>query len=640
MAIPVEKLKKKTASKRQRLRLIISLLIGVWLLVSLKLQSASVNSHQASDFESFVFKEFYNDGGNANVSRIAKKKREQLNAKVSRRDSSNKLNDNQYSTMPMPKNPRIYFIHVGKAGGFTLYDTLHVLDHKWSIKCRAEKSMAGLDDSICYKPSPDESQLSRHIVATFHLVNSNIPMEHQRWLWNTTNTFLITVRDPINRLISAYSFHRRNFMNSTDPKFRAKPQKKKFWFTCFPNGINAMVNTLHYSGNDESILKCKAMGEQVLKGTNLAGGNRKLYWCNVANGNNETRAMISLNNTFFVFAFFANCKDFRYNYQHYAELSMESHPNHAVAAIRTEHLWDDVIALDQALGGTGNFSKAGTIFTHGSDSYNYDGFLDPSNSAYLCCLLYQEMEVYQSVILKAFNLNETEKRQTLANVLTHCQIETKQDLLKDPFSWQALYEKGCYVKHEPIATNHQEKTTFGSAVTNNISLTRPHEDQVSTTMIIANKNKSLYSTTMPDNPRIYFIHVGKAGGATLYETLNVYPKKGAVKCRVENFLAGQDDNTCYQPRPDESQLSRHIISHYHLVNSNIPIEHQRWLWDNTNTFLFTVRDPIDRFVSAFNFHKRSTFRESINQKTMISLPFFVSFSRVQYLTHVGVYYLC
>jgi hypothetical protein len=136
-------------------------------------------------------------------------------------------------------------------------------------------------------------------------------------------------------------------------------------------------------------------------------------------------------------------QDFLYNYYHYAHPSIRKYPNRAVAVIRTEHLWEDVIALDKSLGGTGNFSEAGSRFTHGVEKFAYNTKLSPSDAAFLCCLLHEEMDVYQTVILKAFNLNETEKHETLGNVLTHCRIETRQDLLEDPFSWSAYHVNHC-----------------------------------------------------------------------------------------------------------------------------------------------------------------------------------------------------
>jgi hypothetical protein len=49
------------------------------------------------------------------------------------------------------------------------------------------------------------------------------------------------------------------------------------------------------------------------------------------------------------------------------------------------------------------------------------------------------MEAYQQMILKALNLDDKQKRDTLSNLLGRCLIKTpEKDMLKHPFSWTAF----------------------------------------------------------------------------------------------------------------------------------------------------------------------------------------------------------
>ena len=72
--------------------------------------------------------------------------------------------------------------------------------------------------------------------------------------------------------------------------------------------------------------------------------------------------------------------------------------------------------------------------THGTD-------IGTSNRLFLCCLLSREMEAYQQMILKALNLDNKQKRDTLSNLLGRCLTKTaKKDTLEYLFSWTAFLQ--------------------------------------------------------------------------------------------------------------------------------------------------------------------------------------------------------
>lgn len=300
--------------------------------------------------------------------------------------------------MSMPENPRIYIIHVGKAGGISLINSLQLIDRMLSdeIQCRMNKTRDGEDDDACFSPTSDDSQLARHTIGYFHMWGVNRPEDERRWLLKKTNTFLFTARDPIDRLISSYNYHRDYFQNTTK-----HANYKRFYKDCFPRGLDAMIDILR-NDKDNS---CTKLGLRALTG-GFGGG-----W------------------------------HFELNYQYYKKYSMDAWPNHAVAVVRTEHMQQDLAQLDELLGGKGQFKDE--KHAHGSGRYAvpYSAHLSPSNTVFLCCLIYREMEAYQTMILKAFNLDDFQKRDSLSNLLNRCQIKKASegnDLLQKPFPWASF----------------------------------------------------------------------------------------------------------------------------------------------------------------------------------------------------------
>lgn len=298
----------------------------------------------------------------------------------------------RFSTTIMPEKPRVYFIHVGKAGGMTLVTSLKLLRTVAAVGCSLNNK--GEDGyNSCYSHLPGDSQLRRHTMGYFHMSGSRYTKEGKDWLLNNTNVFLFTVRDPIDRLISAYNYHRNEYKNFTKHR-RYKP----FYNQCFPGGLDAMVDTLR-KGSDTM---CTKLGLNVLSRGDGRGGSH-----------------------------------FKCNYQYYKKYTIDAWPNHTVAVIRTEQMWEDTIYLDKVLGGTGEFQSAGSKYTHGSENYTASASLSQSNAFYLCCLIYQELEAYQQMILGAFNLNDSQKHETLSNLLNRCQIKASDKvMLEEPFSWE------------------------------------------------------------------------------------------------------------------------------------------------------------------------------------------------------------
>lgn len=307
---------------------------------------------------------------------------------------------NESFSTAMPENPQIYVIHIGKAGGTTLINSLQLgRVQSRQIKCRMKNTTSiGEDDDSCFNFLPRDSQLARHTIGYFHMWGVDRSNAERRWLLQSTNVFLFTVRDPIDRLISTYNYHRDYYRNAT--KY---PQYKTFYTKCFPGGLDAMIDTLRNGTNKP----CTKLGVKALTGGSGGGWH------------------------------------FQLNYQHYKKYSIDAWPNHSIAVIRTESMWEDLVHLDQVIGGEGELQGEGYKHTHGSEKYvvPYSDHLSPSNAVFLCCLIYQEMKAYQLMILKALNLDNLQKRKTLSDLMNHCQIKASKEtdnMLGEPFSWNAF----------------------------------------------------------------------------------------------------------------------------------------------------------------------------------------------------------
>lgn len=308
--------------------------------------------------------------------------------------------------------------------GMTLHQTIYMKKKKDALPCRMIKTSTGLDDAGCYQPEHNESQFSRHILSHFHIASPLFTAEEKAWLLNNTNAFLYTIRDPIDRLTSAFYYHKHGYEVAKKDKnkirfkyegFNDRVASTEFFDECFHNGLNALLDGLRHrpidkgSNSTKRWLRCKNIGRRVLQGKSGVAGVH-----------------------------------FNYNYQYYRDYTLGKQPDHAVAVIRLENIWDDVITLDGTLGGSGKQIKGvGSRKTHGSENYAPENqTLSVANTMYLCCLVYKEIEVYQTLVLKAFNLNTTQKEETLSKLLDHCHIDKATVLPRlIPFPWQELYNK-------------------------------------------------------------------------------------------------------------------------------------------------------------------------------------------------------
>jgi hypothetical protein len=273
-------------------------------------------------------------------------------------------------------SPAMYFIHVGKAGGMTLrvHLPVPVAKNKRELGCwqRNESNVAN-----CLAPSSNNSALSNHIRGHMHIGSSFFSPDEQDFLMNHTDTFLFTIRNPIDRVVSAFYYHQNQ--NIQYPLYK-----------CF-HSMNELIDSLGKDNTSE----CSQLARRVLQGNTTAGGAH-----------------------------------FAYNYEYYVDETIKKKPNHHVAVIRAERLWQDAKDLDKMIGGTGMLQGDGQRYTHYSASVKEVNLgkaeIARKGFRYLCCVLAREMVSYVKLLSRAVNLKSSNKHISLQNVQGQCGIPIQE----------------------------------------------------------------------------------------------------------------------------------------------------------------------------------------------------------------------
>jgi hypothetical protein len=355
-------------------------------------------------------------------------------------------NSSLSSTIIVPNNPRIYFIHVGKAGGTTIVTALRLKEIAGNssvhhgILCKDKRGI-----SYCYNQSSasdDISQLTQHILGYFHLKGGGQNRKYRKgrtWLLKKSNMFLFNVRSPIERLISAFNYHQ----HCPYPHLVSRGcGQNSICKRCFDaQDFNTMIETTSQKHVTIATSEdCSIIGMDALLGRFNSCGNH-----------------------------------FQFNYEHYWKYAIGQRPNHSVAVVRMEHMWDDISQLDQLLGGTGDFGTVqGTKITHrkisnkttlsGTDGGSNSTRISDTNRIFLCCLIAREINIYQQLILKAWNLHANQKRDSLTDMFNRCLIKPSENNAswEHPFSWKAFQQGAtCQKSLGLLVLSQAELATFG-----------------------------------------------------------------------------------------------------------------------------------------------------------------------------------
>jgi hypothetical protein len=320
-------------------------------------------------------------------------------------------------------NQSLIYVHIGKTGGATL-DSVLRSNCNWYRDMIERKNLCNraLDRQ---EKQGFGTMISRSTKATLHFEPNN---EFRSWIDEAT-AFLVTLRNPISRAVSAFNmFHpnntdiwqRKSFTRAMSV-FNMRHPNNTFWRP--KQEPLAHTNLTEEEDDDAFYNECFPTVEHLAKAIQMADPENYCYKVGVdtLNGNDEGEFNLNLG----------------YNYAYYQNMTFDRYPERPVLALRTEHIWEDLKRVEQLLGGSGDhFSRAGKDHTWGSEEYHVHGGLSPSGVQTFCCFLAAEMQIYDSLLRKAVNLSPSEKEATLAKLYDQCGLENT--VLHDgiyPFPW-------------------------------------------------------------------------------------------------------------------------------------------------------------------------------------------------------------
>ena len=310
------------------------------------------------------------------------------------------------------KDRIITLVHVGKAGGVSLrrvtviYCKLFFRKKIWA-STRKERIQNCIHKHF---PDPPNTILSHQTQHYFHIEEYNDTEIAQ------STSFLITLRNPIDRIISTYRYSHPGNCNDNNRHEVWRPrgceaEKHK-------NKTGLIQNDIHYKCFPSPAMEDFAQAlMKPWKPWNTNNNNNYLLskqerrHCRYL-----AREMVQGHGTY------GSAPHMLYNYFYYAQRSIWKYPNKEVFAIRTEHEWDDIVALDRMLGGNANFVENRDV-SHGSEGYVPSPL---SKQAYqkLCCALESEIEIYQDILERVINLNSRAKQDELESIREKCGIQT------------------------------------------------------------------------------------------------------------------------------------------------------------------------------------------------------------------------
>lgn len=310
------------------------------------------------------------------------------------------------------KNRTIAVVHVGKAGGLTLRGST-------AMACSANNKERCMNRRFGPKQI-----LSRQVHYALHM------HDIKKDVIQNVTSFLVTTRNPVDRIISTYRYsHIGNCFEEVQAMKGPKP------FGCdilrnMQSNTNSRIYSIYNTCFPLPAMEDFAQNSLPPYTHNLTGmSSKKQDFCrhiayNMVAGNGPPKPAPHM----------------WYNYEYYLKYTMQAFPDREVFAARTEHEWDDLIDLDLAIGGEGQFHKAGDAMSHGSDMYAPSPL---STEAYqkLCCVLEKEISSYETILNLAQNLNETQIQESMDSVKQKCGIAG---------SWQEWREE-CKLRLKAVA---------------------------------------------------------------------------------------------------------------------------------------------------------------------------------------------
>jgi Sulfotransferase family len=280
---------------------------------------------------------------------------------------------------------KVGFVHVGKAAGSTVetaFDPLscHRVFRRANGKVRGptEKELAA-----CYQQKHrDDSPFSDQVALQLHLGNPPLLMPQIK---NFT-TFMFTVRNPITRMISAFNYLHPNNTESTYAK-QQFPEKTTFYKRCFPKvqDLFQAVDSIYYPKNP-----AQTIDYNVYKPPINVQSSTYCQYLALAILRAELPELRKVNVHLF------------HNYRYYWKYTGQKFPKKEILALRTEHMWQDIIDLDVATGGSGKFKYKGSVQRANPVPKTKTSKATREYQS-MCCVLWEELDLFQKITARCMD---------------------------------------------------------------------------------------------------------------------------------------------------------------------------------------------------------------------------------------------
>jgi Sulfotransferase family len=325
----------------------------------------------------------------------------------------------------------ILFLHVGKAGGMTLRTSTSLVCYNRATTHK---------DPVCASTRfPPNATLANQVKYVAHMD------VYQYATFKNSTSFMVSLRNPVDRIISAYRYSHPENCASLDGASNNETIVKKAWGcrikaaaarngtavykmynVCYPlpgmedfaqNTLSPYptFNTHEKTMTTEDIENCRAMATQECIGNGHEIRNKHAF----------------------------------YNYKWYYDISAALLPYKEVFGVRTEYEMEDLVNLDLAIGGVGNIG--GEVVSHGSEGFA-PSLMSPTAYQKLCCMMEDEILYYHKFLDLALNINDTEVETTMDNVKRKCNITTSWDIWRSDCKARMKMDKKTTVPqgYDPI----------------------------------------------------------------------------------------------------------------------------------------------------------------------------------------------
>jgi len=394
----IKTIQKKNARSQSRAKTIVltsfSILVGLVGILNisffLNLHSSSVESIVSKDTKDVI--QLQNDAGTSTSSALISKKLHN--------DERNNVVEEIDDTVPSLQtiqNRTIMLAHIGKAAGSTLLRSFY--QSQWQPGNKLQRTPILLP--ICHMHACTNKTLFK------------------------ATSLLFVIRNPVDRMISAYKFsHPDNCI--TYDKVRKMNISNDIWGCHMPvyakQWYHQCAPTLEQFANSPfdastSSLYCR----QSIRGM-FSGGNERYR-------KQSTHA-------YFNYAHYRNMTIQRLE----SQLDTEKVKKKEIFVLRTEYLWQDASSLDILLNGTGKYNTTtNKNITHGSEYYHkHTSTLSNLGYERICCMLIDEIDVFEDILYKGENLSLKDKINTIRDVERQCGISR--------YASRQEWAKECYDK--------------------------------------------------------------------------------------------------------------------------------------------------------------------------------------------------